>query len=54
MLQPQYACIVMGSSAVLYFCLALFLDSWNQNKYKQTDAVFAGDRAYTLPPDDDV
>ena len=54
MLQPQYACIVMGCSAVLYFGLALFLDSWNQVKYKQTDTVFAGDRAYTLPPDDDV
>jgi hypothetical protein len=29
MLQPQYACIVMGCSAVLYLCIALFLDSWN-------------------------
>jgi ABC-type transport system involved in cytochrome bd biosynthesis fused ATPase/permease subunit len=44
----------MACSAVLYFCLALLIDSWNQKKYKNTDTVFAGDRAYTLPPDEDV
>jgi hypothetical protein len=44
----------MASSAVLYFCLALLLDSLNQKKYKNTDTVFAGDRAYTLTPDEDV
>jgi ABC-type multidrug transport system fused ATPase/permease subunit len=54
LLEPQYGCIIMGCAAVLYFCLSLLLDSTNQNKYKNTDTVFAGDRAYTLPPDEDV
>jgi len=44
----------MGSSALLYFLLALLIDSKNQKKYKNTDTVFAGDKSYTLPPDEDV
>ena len=51
---PSTSCVIMVSSGILYFLATWALDSSIQKRYRNTDQSFAGDRAYTLPPDEDV